>query len=217
MRDVSTAAEERIRQNLDLDWRVIEWLSQELHSCGNPFINRFKHAYERLMDEGHTNPDPLVFLQIDSLHLELIAGCNTRTENLPTTEEVVGIISQVPADAGRQLYRDIQVRLWANDTTGHNPTCLIRVIQSHPKYMPLAYVLLFCEGDYGWCHGIQMQNPGTREEHTTIGQRVGLQYHLHKQTGQLSSLFFVQNMFQQYLVNLWAMCELNKLEYFYNN
>jgi hypothetical protein len=103
----------------------MELLSQELHSCGNPFINRYKHAYERLMDEGRTNPDPRAVLQMDSLHSELIAGCNTRTENSPTTEEVAGIIPQLLADAGRQLYRYIQVRLQANDTIGPNPNGLM--------------------------------------------------------------------------------------------
>jgi hypothetical protein len=65
LRDVSTVAEERFRQNRDLDWSIIKRLSQELHSCGNPFINHFKHAYERLIDEGRTHPDPLAVLQID--------------------------------------------------------------------------------------------------------------------------------------------------------
>ncbi len=149
LRDMSTVIEVRLRRNPDLDQRIIERLSQELHSCGNPFINRFKHAYERLMDEGRTNPDPLAVLQMDSLHSELIAGCYTRTENLSTTEEVVGIIPQVPADASSPLYRDIHVRLQANDTTGCNPNGLIQVHQSHPGYMPLAYVILFLKGDNG--------------------------------------------------------------------
>jgi hypothetical protein len=56
--DVSTAIEERIRQNSDLNLKINEYLSQELHSCGNPYIDRFKHAYERLMEEGQTHPDP---------------------------------------------------------------------------------------------------------------------------------------------------------------
>jgi hypothetical protein len=171
LRDVSTAVEETIRRNPNLDRRIIEGLSQELHSCGNPFINRFKHAYERLMDEGRTNPEPLAVLQMNLLHSELIAGRNTRTENLPTIEEVAGIIPHVPADAGRQLYRDIQVRLWANDTTSRNPNGLMRVHQSFSGHMPLAYVLLIPIDDNGWCQGIQMQNWGTREKRTTVGQR----------------------------------------------
>jgi hypothetical protein len=142
------------------------------------------------MDEGLTNPDPLAVLQMDSLHSKLIAGHNTRTENFPTTAEVAGIIPHVPADACRQLYRDIQVRLWANDTTGRNPNGLIQVHQSHPGYMPLAYVLLFPNGDNGWCQGIQMQNPGTREKRTTVGQRAWFWYHLNQRIGRsvLSSL-----------------------------
>ncbi len=68
LRDVSTAVEERIRQNSDLNQRIIARLSQELHSCGNPYIDHFKHAYESLMEEGQTHPDLLIVLQMDSPH-----------------------------------------------------------------------------------------------------------------------------------------------------
>jgi hypothetical protein len=57
-----------------------------------------------------------------------------------------------------------------------------------------------------------MQNLGTREKRTTVGQRAWFRYHLHQRMGQFSSLFFAGKLFQQYLVDSWAMCELNKLE-----
>jgi hypothetical protein len=102
---------------------------------------------------------------------------------------VAAIIPEVPADAGKQLYRDIRLRLRASDSTGQNPNGLIRVHQSHPGFMPLAYVLLFPKGDNGWCQGVAIQS-------------------------HFSSLFIAHKLFQQYIVDAWAMCELNKLEYF---
>jgi hypothetical protein len=100
---------------------------------------------------------------------------------------------------------------------GHNHHGLLLVHQSHPGFMHLAYILLLPIGDDGWCQGIAMQNPGTREKLITVEQQPWYRYHLHHWAGQFSSLFFARKLFQQYLVDAWEMCGLNKLEYFRNN
>jgi hypothetical protein len=61
------------------------------------------------------------------LQAQLIAGYNTCTESLPATDGVAVIISDVPANAGKQLYRDIKVELQANGPLGCNPYGLMQV------------------------------------------------------------------------------------------
>jgi hypothetical protein len=56
------------------------------------------------MKERRSHLDLLMVLQMDSLESQFIAGHNTQTENLPTTDEVAAIIPDVPADARKQLY-----------------------------------------------------------------------------------------------------------------
>ncbi len=79
----------------------------------------------------------------------LIAGLNTQTENLLTTDGMAVVIQPNLADAGNVLNRDIRLRLRATDQTECNPHGLLPVHQSHPGYMPLAYVPLFPKGNYG--------------------------------------------------------------------
>ncbi len=74
-------------------------IMHKLYTCDNLYIDQFKHTFEVLTDEGRINPDPLTVLQVDSLRSHLIAGYNSRIQNMPTTDEIAAIVPQVPADA----------------------------------------------------------------------------------------------------------------------
>jgi hypothetical protein len=60
----------------------------------NPFVMLYKTAHELLIasyDEVNNSESPFV-RTFPSLRIELAAGADRRTENLPTSNEITGII-----------------------------------------------------------------------------------------------------------------------------
>ncbi len=114
--DTERAINERMRNNQQLhrnphlNRQIVERLTQMLHECQNPFIERFKTAHERLQEAATADPtvDPVTTMDRGSLPARLVAGRNTRTENVPTTTD----IGKVVADTVYSFnVRDIVLRL----------------------------------------------------------------------------------------------------------
>ncbi len=65
-----------------------------LQECQNPFIEYFSTAYELLREVATVDPTVHAVTTVDwsSLLACLIALCNTRTENVPTTSEIGGMV-----------------------------------------------------------------------------------------------------------------------------
>jgi hypothetical protein len=79
--------------------------------------------------------------------------------------------------------------------------------------MPLHYVLFYRYGGYGLHRGIRIENPRDRIK-IHVEQRIWFRYHLHERHGVFSPLLYGRCLFQQYLVNTWAMCEQNNLDWY---
>lgn len=60
----------------------------------NPHIKLYKAAFELLSNSENTSNDDMInrFIRIHPDGIELVAGADKRTQNLPTAEEVAGII-----------------------------------------------------------------------------------------------------------------------------
>ena len=78
--------------------------------------------------------------------------------------------------------------------------------------MPSHYTLLFPHGDMGWHWALKLKNGTDR-----LKQRVYYRFRLHQRDNEYPVIFKAKRLFQQYLVDIWAVCDQNKLDWFRNN
>jgi hypothetical protein len=120
-----------------------------------PFVMFYKTACELLTanhDEVNNPETPFVRI-FPSLRIELAAGAHRGTENLPTSNEITGII---PYEYSEVTIPDIRVYLRDNGHDGElNYT---NISQTHALYVLLHYILLFSNGDLGWHWGMKLTN-----------------------------------------------------------
>ncbi|KAI8980792.1 hypothetical protein BDB01DRAFT_836466 [Pilobolus umbonatus] len=127
-----------------------------------------------------------------SMTIELIAGSDARTENLPKNDEVAVVL---PNERTEASFRDVRLYLRGNDSQFNSTS----ISQSHVLYMPLHYTLLFPMGDLGWNWGMQLTNRDRLE------QRMYYRYRLHQRDTEYSrQIVYFSNSwltFGQQLIN----------------
>ncbi|KAK4519555.1 uncharacterized protein ATC70_009791 [Mucor velutinosus] len=224
-------------RNQHLDDSTIEALSEMIGDavrCGNPFVRIYKHAHEILDAEeerqaqGHVSED--AYIRLDpQIRLELIVGEDRRTQNLPTVNEIAAIIPNEYADSS---FRDILV-IYRNSSSTSSRGHFKRINETHAAYMPLHYVLLFPRGEYGWHWGLRLQlsastvdamdvdneeaQEGQQQAAKRLTQRVFYRFRLHVRADELKILFLSRRLFQQYVIDAWAVCEQTKLDWIKSN
>lgn len=175
----------------------------------NPFIHIYRTARERLA-ECQQDTEAVRILLNPQLCLIMESGADKRRENLPTSNEVALIIADEYNKAG---CRDIVLarRSVEGDAqfTSINP--------NHAAYMPLHYVLLFPHGDLGWHWALQLRNEAGKRKQLRLPQRAFYRYRLHVRHNDFPTLFHAQRLFQQYIVDAWAVCDQNALVWLQNN
>ena len=122
------AAQLRKSQNSNLSKSILEKLTTMIHECC-PYVVMYKSAYELL---AKANSDQCAVFVSDTCTLQLVAGLDRRTENLPLSDEVAAIAPNSNEYMGNE--RDI--RIFLRETGGYT-----RISLNHALYMPLHYVL----------------------------------------------------------------------------
>ena len=201
--DPAYATDARLRANTELDGAVLRGLLDMLHDVRNPYIRLYLTARERLQAHQHTAEPSRVILN-PQMRLVLEEGADRRRENLPTSDEVAVII---PDENGDSSFRDIVLAERGGPT--NQPRCH-RINATHAAYMPLHYVLLFPRGDLGWHYGLQLRGDRERDRLTL---RQFFRFHLHVRSGRELVPFAYYRLFQQYLVDAWAICDQNQLDW----
>lgn len=173
----------------------------------NPFIAYYQTAAERLRE---MNRSGRLVLSPQLLFVEE-SGADPRRENLPVANEVAVIISDESEDSNSRdivlAYRD-----------SHGPgTALQYIHPDHAAYMPLHYVLLFPYGDTGFHWALKLHNLPPNRHRERLSQRAFYRYHLHTRLSTSQDLFLGCRLFQQYVVDAWASCDQNKLDWLRNN
>ncbi|KAK4512246.1 uncharacterized protein ATC70_002942 [Mucor velutinosus] len=224
-------------RNQHLDDSTIEALSEIIDDairCGNPFVRIYKHAHEILGAEeerqaqDHVSEDAYIRLN-PQMRLELIVGEDRRTQNLPTVNEIAAVIPNEYADSS---FRDILV-IYRNSSFTSSRGHFRRINETHAAYMPLHYVLLFPRGEYGWHWGLRLQlsastvdamdvdneevQEGQQQAAKRLPQRVFYRFRLHVRADELKILFLSRRLFQQYVIDAWAVCEQTKLDWIKSN
>ena len=90
----------------------------------------------------------------------------------------------------------------------------MRINQNHPSYMPLHYTLLLPHSDSGWHWTLQLTlNDNSTQIQNQLEQRMYYQFHLHTQSNLSAILHRAERLFQQFLVDAFAVVDQNKLDW----
>ncbi|RPA96047.1 hypothetical protein L873DRAFT_1927007 [Choiromyces venosus 120613-1] len=177
-----------------------------LHKC-NPFIPIYQTAKERLEAANINTGDGVTYIVLNpQLQLIVESGADKRRCNLPTSNEVAMIIGDEYAESG---FRDIILASRGNN----NESRFFTINANHASYMPLYYVLFFPKGKSGYHWGLQLVDNSGQRKNTCLVHRAFYHYRLHPRVGESDILFCGQQLWQQYLVDAWAVCHQNKLQW----
>ena len=85
--------------------------------------------------------------------------------------------------------------------------------QIYASYLPLNYVLLFPDGEPGWHQGRTLYKCQGNSQNRDLSQCTFYHFCLHTRPNELSTLFRAQRLFEQFVVDGWAVCDQNKLSW----
>ncbi|KAG1487529.1 hypothetical protein G6F50_012747 [Rhizopus delemar] len=164
-------------------------LTNRLHTDNvNHFVNIYKHAHEILKDEYERQASN----EEESIpfHIRLSPQMTLElvTGNDRRTENLP-TTSEIAAVIPTEFAGSSfrDIKITYRNGIQHDSDSFKRINQTHAAFMPLHYALLFPRGDYGWHWGLKL------------------------------SAVNLPNSFIQYVVDVWAVCDQNKLEWIRDN
>jgi hypothetical protein len=181
-----------------------------LHDC-NSFIFLYKTTNEQLRSNAISQWDLRIILN-SRMQLILKTNANRRRNNFSTNNEVIAIVINNEYDLFCE--RDI---VFTKRRDEIEQSYLQRINQNHVAYIFLHYVLLFSydELDFHWeliVNAISRVRVRTR-----LCQRTFYKYRLHVRNDVFFVLHHDDRLFQQYVVDAWVNCDVNKLNWLRNN
>ena len=202
--DPEFAAQARSRHAQELHADIISFLTLMLQET-NPLIQIYLTARERLIEIAEAETSFRIILN-PQLRLVVEQGADLRRENLQTADKVSMIL---PEEYGAAGFRDIVLASRTNGDDQGNHFTLIN--PHHASYLPLHYVLLFPYGEPGWHWGRTLDNREGGHQKQNLSQRTFYRLRLHPRLDEPSTIFQAQRLFQQFVVDAWAVCDQNKL------
>jgi len=185
--DPREALGHRMQRNVTLDPIIMECL-QTLILTHHRWARIFKHALEVFKES-----------ECENVSVQLAASQNRDRLrwNLPTADEVAVVI---PGD-GTQSYgrRDIVIHLRDGP--------LRRISDGSPMYECLQYPFLFVYGEDGYHYNLQM----SPLEENRLSPTDYVAYRIQHRRNEFSLLLRSGRLFQQYLVDMWAAADKNRL------
>ena len=185
---------------------LLQQLLEMLHSY-NPFIAIYRTAHKRMQEViANVPPEQLRLILNPRMELICATGSDRRRHNVPVANEVAMII---PDEYGIASVRDI-VLAYRNST---NESAYQTISLTHAAYTPLHYTLLFPHGEYGWHWALRVQHSKERDgSYKRLSQRQYYQFRLHTRSQEPATLFQAGRLFQQYVVDAFAVVDQAKLE-----
>lgn len=187
--DSRQALNHRMQRNNGLDPDLMYRLGGLISNC-HRWAHMFKKAHE-VMEASDAN-------QV-CLRLTVNRNQDRRRHNLPTSDEIAAII---PGDVS-QASGPRDIVLHKRDES------LARVNEGSPMYEPLQYPLFFIHGEDGYHYDLNM-SPTNPKRLSRIDYTA---YHIQDRRDQFSPLLHGGRLFQQYLVDMWAAADQNRLSY----
>jgi hypothetical protein len=196
--DPRAALDHRMARNPKLLRRTMQKL-QSLLARTHHYSAVYRHAYERL--ELHPEVPSL------SLSILLDKDRDRRRYNLPTSDEVAVLLPGDGTNSG-ETRRDIVLH--------RRDGPLQRLSDLNPAYPALHYTLLFPFGSHGWHYNMRMHEPEkATARHLTQSRYYS--YYLFERAEEFSTILHGGRLFQQFLVDNWAMTEQSRLAYLQQN
>jgi len=208
--DPDQAAQARQARAPTLDMTIIASLTRMLQEV-SPFIQLYLTARERFAQLSEQEQNLRIILD-PRLSLIVESGADRTRENLPTANEVAMIL---PEEYGRGGFRDIVLAERVNGKVPDNGLTIIN--SNHASYLPLHYVLLFPYGEPGWHWARTLRNEEGNRQNLRMSQRTFFRFRLHTRTDEPATLMRSQRLFQQFVVDAWAACDQNKLNWLRTN
>ncbi|CAN1837196.1 ATP-dependent DNA helicase pif1 [Linum perenne] len=162
----------------------------------NVLVKVFRYARDRLNAGG-----------VENVKLKLQANriSYRREYDLPTMDELAILIVD---ETGDDTYQpDIIIQHLSNE--------MERVSFSHPSLMALQYPILFPHGEDGWHANIMLSD--TYDSQKCVSQCDFYAYRIQTRLGESTNLLISGKLFQQYVVNAYAMVEAERLDWIKNN
>jgi hypothetical protein len=196
--DPQEALAHRMARNPNLLRQTMEKLQRVLARV-HRYADIYKHAYEVLAAHPDA-PSVSLTIMVDSDH-------DRRRYNMPTSDEVAVIL---PGDGthGGSSGRDIILH--------RRDGPLRRLYDTNPAYPSLHYVLILPFGTHGWSWDMRMHEPEKANPRRLTQSRY-YAYHLFERSQEFSTVLQSGRLFQQYLVDSWAMTEQNRLKFLQEN
>lgn len=135
---------------------------------------------------------------------------DSRTYNVPDVDEVAALIVGDFEDS--EDGRDIVVR--------EKDGMLQRIHETHSKYIPLQYPLLFPFGEDQYQEHIErneLTSTGTVKKRVRVSVREFVAFRLQERTLEDSVLFLGKRLFQQFVVDMYSMIESQRLSWVRQN
>ena len=191
MGTVEEEVNQRMKFNVEADRDIVRQLQDFLHEH-NILVRTFKMALQHMPET-----DYVVRIRADKTP----NGEHERRFNAPTSNEVAVVI------VGEEFHR--------RDIILHRQSGgLSRVAETHRSYDALQYPLLLWQGEDGYHFNIKLQNPRTGIED---GKKVSCMnyyaYRLMVRNGEDSHILKCRRLFQQYVVDMYAKIETERLLY----
>ena len=187
--DSRAAQEHRMQRNRGLDPDLMYRLGG-LISDHHRWAHFFRQAHEVFQS---SNADQL------TLRLTINQNNDCRRYNLPTSDEVAAVI---PGD-GTQVSASRDIVLYKQDGS------LQRVNEGSAMYESLQYPLFFIYGEDGYHYDLDM----SPDNHKRLSRTDYAAYRIQQREPDFSLLLRGGRLFQQYLVDMWAAADQNRLNY----
>ncbi|EIW59201.1 uncharacterized protein TRAVEDRAFT_147095, partial [Trametes versicolor FP-101664 SS1] len=188
--DPRLALAERVRRNANLRRDTLQRI-QAMLSATHRYAAIYRHAHEVLS------------LQEDAdlaVRLAVQPNRDRRRYNLPSADDVAVVLPGAEGETRATDGRDIILR--------RRSGALQRIHEAHPAYAPLHYTLLFPFGTHGWHWDLHMGDGARRLSQTRF-----YAYQLQVRPDEFSTILRSGRLFQQYIVDMWAAAEQNRLRY----
>ncbi|PAA56554.1 hypothetical protein BOX15_Mlig008917g4 [Macrostomum lignano] len=170
---------------------LLELLQTLLHEC-NGYVRSLRAVAHRISQDPELG-DARIVIHPDRRP----SGEHIRRYNLPTANEV-GILI-VEDNENTPASRDVVIQLRGGGSQ--------RISETHRSYDPLEYVLLFPNGEDGWHPELLMSNGKKLTPMKYYASEIMVR------AGQFSVLHYGRRLFQQYLVDMCAKIEAERLLY----
>ncbi|CAN1799655.1 ATP-dependent DNA helicase PIF1 [Linum perenne] len=159
-------------------------------------VKVFRYARDRL------NANDLYNVKIKLLAKRISDG---REYDLPAVDELAILV--VDETGGVTHQPDVMVQHLSNE--------MERVSFYHPSLMALQYPILFPYGEDGWHPTIMLRN--TNNPTNCVSQCDYYAYRIQTRLQESSTLLISGRLFQQYVVNAYALVEAERLDWIQNN